>query len=127
MNATETAVTRHGNHVLITAPFLADLLRNALGQASETERRNEFEEFLDAQARADDAAERDACSYGPPQGCDETERLVGVADERWADLDLAPAGSLSLEAARRLYELLGTALLAEPGYVGRVIAARSAA
>jgi hypothetical protein len=123
LTRTDVTVARHGNHLLIDAAFLTALLRSAVAEAWEDDRRVEFEEFVYAEAQAKDSEDRDACASGPPETSEETERLVGVADERFADLDLTTAAVVPLADARRLYQLLGVALLAEDGHVGRLIPA----
>jgi hypothetical protein len=124
---TDVTVERHGQHLLIDAAFLTALLRSTIAEAWDDDRRVEFEEFVYAEAQAKDSEDRDACASGAPEVSEETERLSGVADERWEALDVSGAAEVSLADARRLYELLGTALLADTGYVGRLVPAARAA
>lgn len=127
LTRTDMTVARHGNRLLIDAAFLTALLRSTVAEAWEDDRRVEFEEFVYAEAQAKDSEDRDACVSGPPEVSEETERLLGVADERWEALDVSGAAEVSLADAHRLYELLGVALLADAGYVGRLIPAARAA
>lgn len=126
MNRHEVRVERLGNQLAVHAEFLTELVRDTCTDAWATDRRVEFEEYGYANAQLEKALEADVCLSGPPQVSDESERLSGEAEERWAALDLSTGVFLSLPDAQALYEALGVALLADAGSVARWIPGRAA-
>lgn len=116
------AAERVGNLVRLDASFLTELVQDALADAWEPSRRVEFEEYVYARQRADEVVP--TTWYDAPDGVnEEAERATEEVADAWSALDLTPSLHLSLETARDLYDLLGTALAAGDGSVARLVPA----